>query len=141
MTALPEAQAKTRNFARVLGPFMTIIPATVAIRADELGQMSITGFFGNPVLVWVLGAMLLFAGLFIIAFHQYWSTVAAVIISLLGWFFAIRGLVLLMAPDLYERAMPTATGAMLLVRAGFAGLALAGLWLTYVGWIRNDRSQ
>jgi hypothetical protein len=136
MSASPEAQARTRNFARVLGPFMTIVPATVAIRADELGRMSLEGFFGNPVLVWVLGGMLLFAGLFIIAFHQYWSSAAAVIISLLGWFFALRGLVLLVAPSVYERAMPTAMGTMLLVRAGFFLIALAGLWLTYVGWIR-----
>ena len=40
----------------------------------------------------------------IIAFHQYWSSVAAVMISLFGWILALRGLVLMAAPELYERA-------------------------------------
>ena len=135
MSASPEAQARTRNFARVLGPFLTIVPVTVAIRAEELGRMSLQGFFGDPVLVWVLGAMLLFAGLFIIAFHQSWSSAAAVIISLLGWFFTLRGLALLTVPDVYARATRASVAVMPLVRGGFAVLALAGLWLTYVGWI------
>ena len=41
----------------------------------------------------------------IIAFHQYWSSVAAVLITLFGWILALRGLVLMAAPKLYERAV------------------------------------
>jgi hypothetical protein len=44
-------------------------------------------------------------GLLIIAFHQYWSSVAAVLITLFGWILALRGLVLMAAPKLYERAV------------------------------------
>jgi hypothetical protein len=45
-------------------------------------------FFKNALLVWFADALLLLAGLLIIAFHQYWSNAAAVIISLLGWILA-----------------------------------------------------
>jgi hypothetical protein len=41
----------------------------------------------TALFVWFAGA-LLFGGLLIIAFHQYWSSVAAVIISLFGWILA-----------------------------------------------------
>ncbi len=55
------------------------------------------------------GALLLFDGLLIIAFHQYWSSVAAIMISLFGWILALRGLVLMAAPNLYERAAMSRT--------------------------------
>ena len=61
-------------------------------------------FFENGLFVWFAGALLLFGGLLIIAFHQYWSSAAAVIISLFGWILALRGLVLMADPKLYERA-------------------------------------
>jgi hypothetical protein len=55
------------------------------------------------VLVWFAGALLLFGGLLIIAFHQYWYGPSEILISLFGWFLALRGLVLLAAPQLIER--------------------------------------
>jgi hypothetical protein len=78
---------------------------------------------------------LLFAGLLIIAFHQYWSSPPAVLISLFGWFLALRGVVLMAAPQLIERGATASMNAMPLVRIGFGALVVAGLWLTYVGWI------
>ena len=134
MPATPEAQAKTRAFARVLGPFLVIVPCIVAVRTPDMGPF-VSSFFGNPSLVWIMGALMLFAGLFVIAQHQYWSSVAAVLISLFGWFLAARGLALLTVPELYEHATEGVAGAVTLVRFGFGALVLAGLWLTYVGWI------
>jgi len=83
--------------------------------------------------VWFARALLLFCGLLIIAFHQYWSSVPAVLISLFGWVLALRGLVLMAAPDLYERAMVLDTVP--LVRLMFGVLVAIGLYLTYVGWL------
>jgi FtsH-binding integral membrane protein len=134
MPATPEARAKTHAFARVLGPFLVIVPGIIAVRAPELG-LYIAPFFGNPALVWVTGALMLFGGLFVIAQHQYWSSVAAVLISLFGWFLALRGLALLAVPQLYAEASEGAMGALTLVRLGFGAVFAAGLWLTYTGWI------
>ena len=55
-------------------------------------------FAGDPMWQWVLGAVLLLWGSVIIAFHQYWRSVAAVMVSLLGWFLAIRGVLILAVP-------------------------------------------
>jgi hypothetical protein len=87
----------------------------------------------------VCGALLLFGGLVIIAFHQYWSSVAAVMISLFGWILALRGVVLMAAPDLYERAAMS-MGAISLVRLIFGALIAIGLYLTYVGWLAKSAS-
>ncbi len=134
MPATPEALAKTRAFARVLGPFLVIVPGIVAVRAPDMGAF-IAPFFGNPALVWITGAQMLFAGLFVIAQHQYWSSVTAIVISLFGWFLALRGLALLAAPELYEHAAEGAAGAVTLVRMGFGALIAAGLWIAFTGWI------
>jgi uncharacterized protein YjeT (DUF2065 family) len=91
-------------------------------------------FFKSDLFVWFAGALLLFAGLLIIAFHQYWSSVAAVIVSLFGWILLLRGLVLIAAPQLYERAA-TAMDSIILVRLISGVLVAIGLYLTYVGWI------
>jgi hypothetical protein len=134
MPATTEAKARTRAFARVLGPFLVIVPGIIVARMPEMGAFA-SAFFGNEALVWIMGAFLLFGGLLIIAYHQYWSSPAAVLISLFGWFLALRGLVLLAAPRFYERATIASEGAISAARIGFGVLVLIGLWLTYVGWI------
>ena len=135
MHATPEAQARTRGFARVLGPFLVIVPIIVIARlSQDMGAM-MAAFFGNPALVWIIGAFMLFGGIFIIAQHQYWSSAAAVIVSLFGWILALRALALLLFPEHYEQAGEALLGALPLVRAIFAVPLLAGLWLTYAGWI------
>ena len=138
MAVTPESNARTRAFARVLGPFLIIVPGIIAVRAPDMGSI-LNAFFANEALVWIMGAFLLFAGLVIIANHQYWSSAAAILISLFGWFLAIRGMVLLAAPQLIARAGAEAMGAMALVRIGFGVLLLVGVWLTYEGWVRPSR--
>jgi len=132
MAAARESQARTRAFARVIGPWLVIVPGIIALRASAMGPLA-EDFFKSDLFVWFAGALLLFAGLLIIAFHQYWSSVAAVLISLFGWVLALRGLVLMAAPDLYERAMVLDTVP--LVRLMFGVLVAIGLYLTYVGWL------
>ncbi len=134
MPATPESAARTRAFARVIGPFLIIVPGIIAVRAPDMGAV-LSAFFDNQALVWITGGLLLFGGLLIIAYHQYWSGVAAILISLFGWFLALRGVALLAAPQLIANAAAGALGAMPIVRIGFGALLVVGLWLTYAGWI------
>ena len=133
MSASTESQARTRAFARVLGPFFFIVPAAIAVRAAEMGAI-LADFAARPIWAWVLGTILLASGLVILAFHQYWRGAAAVAISLLGWFLFLRGVILLFAPQWITRGAGSAMGAPALVRTGFAAVSLVGLWLTWVGW-------
>ena len=137
MPATPEARARTRAFARVLGPYLAIVPVIIAVRTPTMGTIA-AAFFANPVLPWLVGAMLLLAGLLIIAQHQYWSGLSAILISLFGWFLALRGVFLLVAPQIYQRATSaaaTSTNLMPVWQVFFGLIALIGLWLTYFGWI------
>jgi hypothetical protein len=99
----PESLQRTRAFARVIGPFVALATVIVAIRLPDLTGL-VNDLFANAVLPWILGAMMLACGLLVIAFHQYWSSVAAVLISLFGWFVALRGLTLMVGnPDRCRR--------------------------------------
>lgn len=135
-----DASRRTRSFARVLGPFIAVVPLIVAIRAGNIGSQ-LSSFSTDPMWPWVLGALLFFAGLFVVAFHQYWRGVAAVIISLFGWFLLLRGFALLAMPQQIAETAKSATEssgpALAVVRVGFGLLALCGLYLTYVGWAKK----
>lgn len=136
------AQLRTQMFARAFGPFFLIVPSIVAVRATSQMPVLLHEFSSDPMWQWVLGAVLLMWGSVIIAFHQYWRSVAAVLVSLLGWFLAIRGLLVLAIPDVYDAAGANLEqNAIPLVRAIFGGVALVGLYLTYVGWIAGRFSK
>jgi hypothetical protein len=134
MPVTPESASRTRAFARVIGPFLVIVPGIIIVRAPDMGPIA-TAFFANEALVWITGGLLVFGGLLIIAHHQSWSSLAAILISLFGWFLALRGVVLLVAPQLYESATDATVNMLTAVRIGFGLLVLIGLFLTYVGWI------
>jgi len=131
--ATPQSQARTRAFARVIGPWLVIVPGIVVLRAPDIGALA-SDFFKSDLFVWFAGALLLFTGLLIIAFHQYWSSAAAALISLFGWILVLRGLVLMAAPELYERAAIVMQGVTV-VRSVFGVLVAIGLYLTHVGWL------
>jgi hypothetical protein len=136
MSQSPPSQLRTRMFARAFGPFFAIVPTIVAVRATSQMPVLLHEFSRDPMWQWVLGAVLLMWGSVIIAFHQYWRSVAAVLVSLLGWFLAIRGLLVLAIPDVYDSAGENLEhNAIPLVRAIFGTVALVGAYLTYVGWI------
>jgi hypothetical protein len=135
----PEARQRTRVFARVLGPFVAVATVIIAIRLSQLGDL-LSDLFTSGTLPWILGAAMLMMGLIVIAFHQYWYSVTAVLISLFGWFVALRGATMMALPvsDPDRRrhhagqSRPVARGEDLLLL-----LTAMGLWFTYVGWRRE----
>lgn len=133
----PEAALRTKAFARVIGPFVALATLIIAIRLPDLTGL-LDDLFANAVLPWMLGAMMLLAGLIVIAFHQYWRGVTAVLISLFGWFVALRGLAMMAIPSTIESgAVETIAnpGLMIAARVFFLLLTAMGGWLTYVGWV------
>src|SRR5882672_9826638 len=124
---------RTRAFARVIGPFVAVVTVIIAIRLPDVTGL-VDDLFANTVLPWMLGAMMLIAGLIVIAFHQYWRGVAAVLISLFGWFVALRGLTLLAFPSAIETGAGdtlASPGLLLAARIFFGLMTCMGLWLTY----------
>jgi hypothetical protein len=137
MPATLESLARTRAFARVIGPFLVAVIGALEMRSTETSNF-VQLFFENDLIVWIMGTALVLAGLLIVAFHQYWSRPSAVLISIFGWFLLFRGLVLLYAPQFLARAARAAvsgSNSTLFTRLGAGVVLLAGLWLSYVGWI------
>jgi hypothetical protein len=62
-----EAQTRTRLFARVIGPWLIIVPGIIELRASAMDALA-TKFFEDELFVWFAGALLLFIGPLIIAF-------------------------------------------------------------------------
>ena len=124
-----EDAQRTRAFARVIGPFVAVATVIVAIRLPDLTGL-VDNLFANAVLPWMLGAMMLIAGLIVIAFHQYWRSVTAVLISLFGWFVALRGVTMMAFPATIETGAgdTLASQGLLLVARIFFGL------MTVMGW-------
>jgi hypothetical protein len=77
------------------------------------------------------------AGLIIVGGHRSWRGPLAVAVSLFGWFVALRGFLLIIAPATVESGaeatMLSPTGV-ILGRIFFGALATMGLLLTYAGW-------
>lgn len=136
MSVPSEARARTRAFARVIGPFLVVVAASVALRAPDMATI-LSAFFENPAMVWITGSMMVLVALGIIAQHPYWSNPAAIFVSLFGWYVGLKGLTLLLAPQLIARAgsavikMPT----MPFVWLSCGVFMLIGLWLSFAGWI------
>jgi hypothetical protein len=64
--------------------------------------------------------------------------VPAIVISLFGWFVALRGLALMAFPSAIESgagATLTSPGLLLGARVFFLVLTAVGVWLTFVGWV------
>lgn len=120
-------------FSRVLGPFLVVVDATAIARASDM-QTLLSQFEANSLWTWVTGAFILLFGLFIVAAHQYWRGAAAIIVSLLGWLITLRGLLLFAFPQAFVAAANSMIGAQAWWIAACVVFALAGCYLTYVGW-------
>lgn len=120
-------------FARVLGPYLVIVPIAGVFRASQM-QALMSGFEASALWPWVLGAFVLLLGLIVVALHSSWADPPAVIVSVVGWLMVLRGVLLLAFPAAFMSAANAVIGTGVAWRVGYAILALIGLYLTCIGW-------
>jgi hypothetical protein len=133
MSTTQQSEARTRLFARVLGPYLVLVTLTAVARGSQMRTLA-SEFGANLVWSWVTGAFILLSGLIVVALHQCWTNTAAIMVSVLGWMTVLKGLFLLAMPQTYITAVTSALDPGIWWRAGFIVVALVGLYLTYVGW-------
>ncbi|WP_163888256.1 hypothetical protein [Mycolicibacterium hippocampi] len=126
-------QDRTRLFARVLGPFLVIVDVAAVLRASDMRTL-LSDFSANSAWPWVSGAFILICGLIIVALHQHWHGVAAIIVSALGWLIVARAVFLLAFPDAFMSLADNMIGATAWWMTVCGVAALIGVYLTYVGW-------
>lgn len=136
MNADAPSQARTRLFARVLGPYLVISMALHAVRSSDV-QALLSGFESNAVVPWVVGTFALLFGLFVLGLLQEWRSAAAIIIGVLGLATLLEGIVLMGFPDLYVSFATSFAGTIPFLTSAVV-VGLIGLYLTYVGWVRSD---
>ncbi len=124
--------APTRLMARIIGPFLVVLGIALAMRADSMALLVPT-YLQNAPLMLLTGVVTLIVGLIMLAAHHSWSGVAAIVISLFGALTALRGAVILIAPDLLASLWGSLGGAHVFLIAGPI-MALLGAWLAFVGW-------
>lgn len=128
------APARTRMFARVLGPFLFIVTAAAIFRAPQVWA-DVENYGTDPLTLWATGAFTLLVGLIVVALHPYWRGAAAIFVSVTGWITVLKGLALTVFPDSGMSAANMAMRADGWTRLLYAVFALIGLYLTYVGWV------
>ncbi|OMC11012.1 hypothetical protein A5735_16670 [Mycolicibacter heraklionensis] len=142
MSVSEQSQARTRLFARVIGPFLLILTVTALFRAPQVWEYA-SDNRTDPLRLWSTGAFTLLAGLTVVALHPYWRGAAAVCVSVTGWITTVKGFALTVFPDAGASAANIAMRAEGWARAAYVVFALIGLYLTYVGWApdNGDKDQ
>lgn len=128
-----QVQHRTRMFARVLGPFFTIIMVAAIARVADMRQV-LSEFTASDVWPYVTGTFILAGGIAIVAFHQIWRGAAAIVVSVLGWLLVARGILLIAFPGVFASLADRMIGATAVWIAAFVAMIIVGLYLTYVGW-------
>ena len=128
----PSQAATTQFCARVIGPLLVIFGAIVIARFDALTLM-IPSILQNSAQSFVVGMFTLILGMVLFVAHHHWSNVTAIIISLLGLSTIVRGILLMLIPNIAAgfAAQALAAGPAPWVVGGLS--MLVGVWLTYVG--------
>ncbi|ORA63643.1 hypothetical protein [Mycobacteroides franklinii] len=121
-------------FAQVLGPYLVVAALTMVARVAYMRAL-LTEFDTDAAWPWICGAFVLPMGLSVIVLHPYWRGAAASIVSLLGWLTAFKGLALMVFPVSYLSFGNKMLDAVIWWQVSGAVLAMAGLYLTVIGWV------
>ena len=129
MSSSQEADTRTRMFARVLGPYYVIVCSVGLVHTPKTLPI-LTDFHVWP---WDTGAPILVMGLIIVALHPHWTSIAAVVVTVMGWLDTLRGFALLAFPGNFMSFARWLTGPGV-QQIVYICLIVIGLYLTYVGW-------
>lgn len=133
-------QAETTRFcARIVGPLMLIIGAVVIARFGDMALI-IPAILRDSPLAFVTGIFTLICGVVLLAAHHHWSSLPAIVITVLAILTIVRGITLMFAPSFLAGLATT------FLNLGPGGLVagvialLIGAWLTFVGWFAPPAS-
>lgn len=120
--------------ARVLGPVL-ILAGVLLITQTPRVINAMMGFLASDALMMFAGFLSLMIGLGLVALHQRWDGVSAILISVLGWMFVLRGAVALLAPQFLEQGAEWILANRIALPIAGCVTALIGVWLAYAGYI------
>jgi hypothetical protein len=89
--------------ANIFGPFLVIIGLWTLLYLDNHTKVC-TSVRNTPGLFYMMGMINLLIGLVIISMYNRWNWNLAILVTLLGWVTAIRGVLIFFAPQLMIKA-------------------------------------
>ena len=84
--------------AGVFGPFLAILGLWMLLYADSLVKVW-TAIKNTPALVYLISVITLLLGIIIVKEYNVWAWDAYLLVTLLGWFLLVRGLMGLFVPQ------------------------------------------
>lgn len=120
--------------AKFLGPFIIVIGIGVLFNTKILRQIA-KDFFKNPALVYVSGLGTFIMGLAIIIFHNIWAADWRVIITVFGWLTLIKGIYLIVLPNVLVKAARAWAKNINLIRIPWTIMFAIGIFLTIKGYV------
>lgn len=131
---MSEAQAAATRFsARVAGPFLVVLAVMIFLRYETFPEF-LPLIMDDAPLVLVTGLFTLVLGLVWFAAHHHFGSAAAIVVTILAALTAIRGAVLMLAPQaIFGVADNVSRNPPIMLVTTTVSLLL-GAWLTYVGW-------
>ncbi|MBU1293060.1 hypothetical protein KJ819_03290 [Patescibacteria group bacterium] len=85
----------------------------------------------DTLAVFLIGMVMLVAGIAQVLFHSIWNTLPQIVISLLGWATLVKGAVFIVAPSFVDKAGDRWANMNLIPVAGALMLLIGG----YVTWV------
>ena len=117
----------SKRFAGLLGPTLIAVALSEAMNLQI--WTNVPGYF-----VYLNGALLFVAGLSIVRDHNRWTAGWPVLVTLIGWFLMLGGLLRMFAPVFAQRQVQNAG----VLFAGLIVLFAIGVFLTFQAYGRND---
>jgi hypothetical protein len=89
--------ANSKMIAGLIGPFMLVLGLTVLLNVNLLPDI-VAGFVRDPAMVILVGFAVFLPGLAIVRFHNHWKGGWRVLVTIVGWFYLVIGLIRILFP-------------------------------------------
>lgn len=119
--------------AKVFGIFFLIGGLGLVLNHKKYLKLDMQLLRKDQPTVFILGMIMLLAGLFMVVKHNVWELSHVGLITLIGWIVVIKGAVIILIPDLMDVFKKKTFGDHWYLVGGIIWL-LAGACLTYYGY-------
>src|SRR5580704_3128748 len=125
---------RTPFLSRLIGLYAILVALSMFSRGQATVE-TVAALLQNPSMVFVLGVVMLAAGLAMVLAHNIWSGGAlVVVVTLVGWMTLIKSLVFLFLPEMEARLFLERLHYQQLFYFYWALPLVLGLYLTYGGF-------
>jgi hypothetical protein len=119
--------------AKLIGPWLVVVGVGVLLNANAYREM-VVRLLHDPALMFISGAAALLIGLAIVLSHHVWVADWRVVITLIGWFSIVKGVMRLMFPGVGAAVAQRYAGSKFpVVLSGVIVIGIGGM-LSYFGY-------